>query len=137
MKIHPVGAELFHTGGRTDGRRTDTTKLRVAFRNFANVPKNAKRIAYNKITVLALRHRRHTVFLKTVNDFSSGTSVITPVLAAADGWFRQTTPSNRLTCAESRLSRASNTTTITVTTIEWFGLCHFTLPVLRFSHRCG
>jgi len=30
MKIHPVGAELFR----------DMTKLRVAFRKFANVPIN-------------------------------------------------------------------------------------------------
>ena len=34
MKILPVGAELF----RTDGQ-TDMTKLIVAFRNFANAPK--------------------------------------------------------------------------------------------------
>ena len=33
MKIHPVGAELFHADGRTDGW-TDMTKLIVAFRNF-------------------------------------------------------------------------------------------------------
>jgi len=39
MKIHPVGAELFHTDGETN-RRTDTTKLIVAFRNFGNVPEN-------------------------------------------------------------------------------------------------
>jgi len=54
MKIRPVEAELFHadgraerrSDGRTDGRtdrqrETDTTKLIVAFRNFANTPKNA------------------------------------------------------------------------------------------------
>jgi len=35
MKIRPVGAELFHVDGRTD-----MTKLTVAFRNFANAPKN-------------------------------------------------------------------------------------------------
>jgi len=34
MKIRPVGAELFHAD-----RRTDTEKLIVAFRNFANAPK--------------------------------------------------------------------------------------------------
>jgi len=35
-KIRPVGAELFHAN-----RRTDMTKLTVAFRNyFANAPKN-------------------------------------------------------------------------------------------------
>jgi len=43
LKIRPVGAELFHVGGRTDGRperRTNMTKLKVALRNFANVSKN-------------------------------------------------------------------------------------------------
>jgi hypothetical protein len=33
MKIRPVGAELFHADGQTD-----TTKLIVTFRNFANTP---------------------------------------------------------------------------------------------------
>ena len=36
MNIHPVGAELFHTDGRTDG-----AKLMVAFRIAANEPKNS------------------------------------------------------------------------------------------------
>jgi len=35
MKIRPVGAELLHADGRTD-----ITKLIIAFRNFANAPKN-------------------------------------------------------------------------------------------------
>ena len=35
MKIRPVAAELFHADGRTD-----TTKLIVAFRNFASALKN-------------------------------------------------------------------------------------------------
>ena len=35
MKIRPVGAELFHVDGRTD-----MTKLVLAFRNFANAPRN-------------------------------------------------------------------------------------------------
>jgi hypothetical protein len=38
MKIRPVGAELYHADGLTDGRtdrRTDIKKLIVAFRNFA------------------------------------------------------------------------------------------------------
>ena len=39
MKIRPVGAELFYVEGRTD-RRRDTTKLRIAFRNFSKGPKN-------------------------------------------------------------------------------------------------
>ena len=34
VKIHRVGAELFHAGGQTD------MKSIVAFRNFANAPKN-------------------------------------------------------------------------------------------------
>jgi hypothetical protein len=34
-KIRPAGAELFHADGQTD-----MTKLIVAFRNFANAPKN-------------------------------------------------------------------------------------------------
>jgi len=38
MTICPVGAELFHANGRD--RRTDMTKLTVAFRNFANAPRN-------------------------------------------------------------------------------------------------
>ena len=40
MKIRPVGTDLFYANGWTD-RRTDLTKLIVAFRNFAN--------AHNKI----------------------------------------------------------------------------------------
>jgi len=34
MKTRLMGAELFHAD-----RRTDITKLKVAFRNFANAPK--------------------------------------------------------------------------------------------------
>ena len=37
MKIRPVGDELFHADRRTD------MKLIVAFRNFANAPKNTPR----------------------------------------------------------------------------------------------
>ena len=48
MKIRPVGAELFHADGRTVRivGRTYTTKL-VAFRNFANAPKNNIIICFN------------------------------------------------------------------------------------------
>ena len=35
MKIRPVGAELFHAGGRKDVQ-ADMAKLLVAFRSFAN-----------------------------------------------------------------------------------------------------
>jgi hypothetical protein len=37
VKIHPVGAELFHANSWTDGQ-TDMTMVVVAFHNFANVP---------------------------------------------------------------------------------------------------
>jgi hypothetical protein len=37
MKIRPVGAELLHAD-RQKERQTDTTKLTVDFRNFANAP---------------------------------------------------------------------------------------------------
>jgi len=36
MKIHPVGTELFHAD-----RRTNMTKLIVAFRSFANAHTNS------------------------------------------------------------------------------------------------
>jgi hypothetical protein len=45
FKIRPVGAELFHAGGRTE-----TTKIIVSFRYFANAPKKK---------VMARRPRRH------------------------------------------------------------------------------
>jgi len=37
IKIRPAGAQSFHADGRTD-----MTKLIVAFRNFANAPKNCQ-----------------------------------------------------------------------------------------------
>jgi hypothetical protein len=37
IKIHPVGAGLFHAGGQTD-----MTTLTFARGNFANMPKNGK-----------------------------------------------------------------------------------------------
>ena len=37
IKLRPMGAELFHEGGRTD-----MTKLIVAFRNFANAHKDPR-----------------------------------------------------------------------------------------------
>ena len=51
MKIHPVGAELFHADGWTDGQ-TDMMKLIVAFRNFANAHKTMWLMLYSKIIVV-------------------------------------------------------------------------------------
>jgi hypothetical protein len=59
MKIHEVGAELFHadlridrrTDGRSDCRsdvQTDMTELIIAFRNFAKASKMA-RSSYSKL----------------------------------------------------------------------------------------
>ena len=45
VKIRLVGAELVYADGSTDGRterRTDMTKLTVAFRNFVKAPKSAE-----------------------------------------------------------------------------------------------
>ena len=58
MKILPVGAELFHVDGRTDGdgqtdRRTDITKLIVAFRNFEKEPKTNRRRGHRYLTDLS------------------------------------------------------------------------------------
>jgi len=39
MKVHPVGAELFHTDRQMNGQ-ADLMKLIAHFRNFANAPKN-------------------------------------------------------------------------------------------------
>jgi hypothetical protein len=41
-----MGAELFHEGGRTDGR-ADMTMLIVAFRKFANAPKKSSNSTQN------------------------------------------------------------------------------------------
>jgi len=37
MKIRPVGAQSFHADKQTN-RKTDMTKLVIAFRNFATAP---------------------------------------------------------------------------------------------------
>jgi len=34
MKIHPVGAELFHADGWTDRQQTDMMQATVTFHNF-------------------------------------------------------------------------------------------------------
>jgi hypothetical protein len=40
MNIRPVGDELFRADGQTN-TQTDITQLKVAFRSFANAPKNS------------------------------------------------------------------------------------------------
>jgi hypothetical protein len=65
MKIRPVGAELFHADGRTQtDRRTDMMNLTVAFRNFANAPKNWRSSTlYNKNSVRTSQ-KTHSVHYK-------------------------------------------------------------------------
>jgi hypothetical protein len=55
--MRPLGAELFHADGRRD-RRTDMTKLIVAFRNFANAPKNVARSFVKKYAASAVLYKR-------------------------------------------------------------------------------
>jgi hypothetical protein len=68
MKIHPVGVELFHADGRTEGRAdvrtdrrtygwTDMTKLIVPFRNFANEPKIIEDAQTSEIPSISLPFR--------------------------------------------------------------------------------
>jgi hypothetical protein len=49
IKIRTVAAELFHVD-----ERTDTTKLIVAFRNFANAPKNYEIAQYKSFNYYGL-----------------------------------------------------------------------------------
>jgi len=48
MIIRPVGGQLFRAERRTD-RRSDMTKLKVSFRNFANAPRNVKKLFGNHL----------------------------------------------------------------------------------------
>jgi len=48
MKVHPVGAKLFHADRQND-ICTDMTKLMVAFHKFVNVPKNELATAFSSI----------------------------------------------------------------------------------------
>jgi hypothetical protein len=43
-----MSGELFQVDRQTDGRRTDMTKLRVAFRKLTNAPKNSGDINANR-----------------------------------------------------------------------------------------
>jgi len=48
MKIHPVGAKMFHADRQTN-RCTDMTKLMVTICKFVNVPKNELATALSSI----------------------------------------------------------------------------------------
>jgi hypothetical protein len=57
MKIHLVGAKMFHACGQTD------MILTVVFHNFANTPKNKKIIGKfdNKILILIAEERHEAI----------------------------------------------------------------------------
>ena len=67
MKIRPVGAELFHADGRTDGQ-TDITKVIVTFRNFSKASKNCKMKLFNLPQQLTFRiqQQRTITFLRSI-----------------------------------------------------------------------
>ena len=58
MKMCPVGTELFHADGRTDGE-TDMTKLTVAFRSFTNAPKQNAEYSDQSAKVSVLAFSKH------------------------------------------------------------------------------
>jgi hypothetical protein len=53
MKIHPVGAELFYAGGRTDGQ-TDMMKPVVAFHDFASLRQALNTVPWEKCSNQAI-----------------------------------------------------------------------------------
>jgi hypothetical protein len=73
MKIHLVTAELFHAKGRTEtSRRTDKTKLIVAFCSFVNAAKNYAHLIvhtaqkYNKLSNSLILPTSSGIFLLTL-----------------------------------------------------------------------
>jgi len=59
VKIHTVGAELFHADGQKCGstdEQADMTELIVAFRKFTNTPKNSLLLMYNNFKFSSERY---------------------------------------------------------------------------------
>jgi len=67
MKICLVGAELFHADRWTD-RQTDMTKIKNAFRNFANT---SKMLIFQKNSSLCVSHPYLCTWLRIVCDKST------------------------------------------------------------------
>jgi hypothetical protein len=84
MKIRPVGAELFHADGRTDGQ-TDMTKLIVAFGKFANAPKTVY-LNFNQYTVYSALFA-YSMGSKHVGCRPSGVLVFVPKLLWLLEWY--------------------------------------------------
>jgi hypothetical protein len=71
MKILPVGVELYlceQMDGRMD-RRTHMTNLTVAFRNFANAPRNevTANMSINRCTCLQYASQRNVPLISKLN----------------------------------------------------------------------
>jgi hypothetical protein len=62
MKIHPVGDELFHAEGRTDGQ-TNMPKLIVAFRNFEKALKSNNHLQQH---TMAQPHNQPSYYLQII-----------------------------------------------------------------------
>jgi hypothetical protein len=67
MKIHPVGSELFHAKGRTDGQ-TGMTKLILAFRNFAKTHKNKWAKHHTDHSLNSFTHSFKIYFVRNLQD---------------------------------------------------------------------
>jgi hypothetical protein len=61
MKIRPVGAEMFYAD-----RQIDMSKLTVAFRNFANAPKNVVSATPKLLNANKINYRVHTILMKAL-----------------------------------------------------------------------
>ena len=77
MKILLVEAELFHADGRTD-----MTKLIIAFRSFANAPKNAwkKTIQLYQVSSCSQFHYHKVTLLFHTNNFTQWADTKYPCL---------------------------------------------------------
>ena len=110
IKICPVRTELFHAD-----RRTDMTKLKVAFRNFAKAPKNAlapaasrtlERPGYSSVPLLTTIFRLHfvTAFVVVVSclrTFSPGTLEPKKIPTSQASRIMCDVPSTAIFCSES------------------------------------
>ena len=74
MKIHAVGAELFHADRRNTDSRTGMTQWTVAFRNFANTPKSRNTCFRNRTSPVFRPNNAGTVLLGLIHTCSKSLS---------------------------------------------------------------
>jgi hypothetical protein len=80
MEVRRLGAELFHAGGRAEGRtdvQTYMTKFTVAFRLFSKAPKNLTSMVRNRLgtrakskeqDVYGTDHKKYIFYTRVHND---------------------------------------------------------------------